>query len=73
MYCLQVAAYHLFFNASRFFYIFHDISVMDHVGSSSTTSFLAVADTQQVQEEFNVTFSGVFLGSMIQEIADNVF
>ncbi|KAL0699569.1 hypothetical protein Bca4012_055691 [Brassica carinata] len=87
MYCLQVAAYHLFFNASRlcyllallifvflrFFYIFHDISVMNHVGKSSTASFLAVADTQQVHEEFNVTFSGAFLGSVIQDITDNVF
>ncbi|KAJ0253505.1 Transmembrane protein [Hirschfeldia incana] len=87
MYCLQVAAYHLFFNASRlcyllallifvflrFFYIFHYISVVNHVGDSRTAAFLAITDTKQVHGELNVTFSGVFLGSVIQDIATNVF
>lgn len=87
MYCLQVAAYHLFFNASRlcyflallifvflrFFYIFHYISVVNHVGDSRTAAFLAITDTKQVHGELNVTFSGVFLGSAIQNIATCVF
>ncbi|CAG7866883.1 unnamed protein product [Brassica rapa] len=73
MYCLQVAAYHLFFNASRLlFYIFHDISVVNHVGDSGTAAFRAITDTKQVHGELNVTFSGVFLGSLIQDIATNV-
>ncbi|KAF8094549.1 hypothetical protein N665_0360s0051 [Sinapis alba] len=87
MYCLQVAAYHLFFNASRscyllalltfvflrFFYIFHDISVVNHDCKSRSATFSAIADTQQVYGEMNVTFSGVFLGSVIQDIATSVF
>ncbi|KAL0723650.1 hypothetical protein Bca4012_038249 [Brassica carinata] len=73
MYCLQVAAYHLFFNASRLCYllvlivfvflrissIFHNISIVNHVGKSRTASFLAIADTQQAQRDLNVTFTGV--------------
>ncbi|CAF2115024.1 unnamed protein product [Brassica napus] len=74
MYCLQVAAYHLFFNASRLLFdIFHDISVVNHVGDSGTAAFRAITDTKkQVHGELNVTFSGVFLGSLIQDIATYV-
>ncbi|KAF2588064.1 hypothetical protein F2Q70_00041627 [Brassica cretica] len=87
MYCLQVAAYHLFFNAARLCYllallifvflrlfdIFHDISVVNHVGDSGTAAFRAITDTKkQVHGELNVTFSGVFLGSLIQDIATYV-
>ncbi|ESQ35162.1 hypothetical protein EUTSA_v10009218mg [Eutrema salsugineum] len=87
MYCLQVAAYHLFFNAARlcyllaliilvflrFFSIFQNISVVNHIGDSRTASFLATADAQQAHGDLNVTFSGRFLGSVIKDIADNVF
>lgn len=86
MYCLQVAAYHLFFNASRLCYllvlivfvflrfssIFHDTSMVNHVGESRRASFLSISDTQQAQGELNVTFSGAFIGSVIQDIADKV-
>lgn len=86
MYCLQVAAYHLFFNASRLCYllalivfvflrfssIFHNISMVNHVGESRTASFLAIVDTQQAQRDLNVTFSGAFLGYVIQDIADKL-
>ncbi|CAL9215234.1 unnamed protein product [Arabidopsis halleri] len=85
MYCLQVAAYHLFFNASqicyllaliifvflRFFAIFQN-SQVNQVGDSRTTSFLWFTDTQQAQGDLNVTFSGVFLEYVIKDIADNV-
>ncbi|KAF8082204.1 hypothetical protein N665_0844s0018 [Sinapis alba] len=87
MYCLQVAAYHLFFNASRFCYllaltvfvflgflsIFHNISIVNHVGESRTALSLSIADTQQAHGDLNATFSTVFLGSVIQDIADKVF
>ncbi|CAN6907322.1 unnamed protein product [Brassica oleracea var. botrytis] len=68
MYCLQVAAYHLFFNAARLCYllallifvflrlfdIFHDISVVNHVGDSGTAAFRAITDTKkQVHGELN--------------------
>ncbi|KAF3543502.1 hypothetical protein DY000_02008998 [Brassica cretica] len=86
MYCLQVAAYHLFFNASRLCYllalfvfvvlrfssIFHNISMVNHVGESRTASFLAIADTQQAQGDLNVTFFGALLGSVIQDIVVKV-
>ncbi|WZZ18847.1 hypothetical protein YC2023_111936 [Brassica napus] len=86
MYCLQVAAYHLFFNASRFcyllallifvflrlFYIFLDRSVVNLVGDSGTAAFLAITDTKQVYGGLNVTFSGILVGSLIQDIATNV-
>ncbi|CAH8381320.1 unnamed protein product [Eruca vesicaria subsp. sativa] len=73
MYCLQVAAYHLFFNASRLFSVFHNMSMVNHVGESRTASFLAIADTQQARGDLNVTSSGAFLGSVIQDIANKVF
>ncbi|XP_019095104.1 PREDICTED: uncharacterized protein LOC109125222 [Camelina sativa] len=83
MYCLQVAAYHLFFNASqicyllalvifvflRFFDVFQNISAVNQVGELGSTSFLRFADKQQAQGDFNVTFSGVFLASAIKDIA----
>lgn len=86
MYCLQVAAYHLFFNAARlcyllaliifvslrFFAIFQDISVVNHFGESRTASLLAITDTQLDQGDLNVTFSGIFLESVIKDIADKV-
>lgn len=86
MYCLQVAAYHLFFNASRlcyllaliifvflrFFAIFQNISAVNQVDESRTASFLMRTDTQQAQGALNSTFSGVFFESVIKDIADNV-
>ncbi|OAP14864.1 hypothetical protein AXX17_AT1G17300 [Arabidopsis thaliana] len=87
MYCLQVAAYHLFFNASRicyllaliifvflrFFAIFQNISLDNRVGEPRTASFMRFSDTQQAQGDFNLTFSGVFLESVIKDVAEIVF
>ncbi|XP_023632960.1 uncharacterized protein LOC111828678 [Capsella rubella] len=88
MYCLQVAAYHLFFNASRicyllalvvfvflrFFDIFQNISAENQVGVPGTAiSLLRLTDKEQAQGDFNVTFSGLFLESAIKDIADIVF
>ncbi|XP_002892913.2 uncharacterized protein LOC9328975 [Arabidopsis lyrata subsp. lyrata] len=82
MYCLQVAAYHLFFNASRicyllaliifvflrFFAIFQNTEV-NQVVEPRTTTLLRFTDTKG---DVNVTFSGVFLESVIKDITDNL-
>ncbi|CAA0211163.1 unnamed protein product [Arabidopsis thaliana] len=67
MYCLQVAAYHLFFA------IFQNISPDNRVGEPRTASFMRFSDTQQAQGDFNLTFSGVFLESVIKDVAEIVF
>ena len=46
--------------------------MVNHVGESRTASFLAIVDTQQAQRDLNVTFSGAFLGYVIQDIADKL-
>lgn len=79
MYCLQVAAYHLFFNAARlcylltliifvflrFFAIYQSISVVNRWGEPGAASFLKITDTQQAQGDLNATFSGDLLKSVV--------
>ncbi|CAN8293063.1 unnamed protein product [Cochlearia groenlandica] len=76
MYCLQVAAYHLFFNASRVCYllaliIFVFLRFFDIFRKGSrTVSFL----DKEEQGDMNLTFSGVLLDSVIKDIiTNNVF